>query len=290
MTTATLADQNGAETTADPHAGLPVDSFAAAAPYLRRPFTVAAVKFKPQQKLRNNTTLCVAYIDARLVIERLNLVAAGAWHAEYEPVPGGLMWAHLTVCGVTRRDVGQGQGKALVSDALKRAAVHFGVGVSLYAAPARTLPGEVKYLNDTHLNQLRGHYARWLNDRGISDFGEPLDHGDVEGAQGDPEAPPQQAEDTSPQAIDDAIGDEHINRQRAKELVDLAFTVGVQSKLQLAASHTAGDDVGDCSTKAKATTALQNLTVEQADRVEHWISRKADEIAARSAQEDETDA
>jgi hypothetical protein len=284
MTVAT-AERNGTEVATGEHDGLPVASFAQAAPLLRRPFTVAAVKFKPQQKLRNNSTLCVAYIDARLVIERLNLVVAGAWHAEYEPVPGGLMWAHLTVCGVTRRDVGQGQGKALVSDALKRAAVHFGVGVSLYAAPARTLPGEVKYLNDTHLEQLRGHYARWLNDRGIGDFGEPLDHGDVEGAQGDPEAPPQQAEDVSPEAIDDAIGDEHINRQRAKELVDLAFTVGVQSKLQLAASHTAGADVGDCSTKAKAMTALQNLTVEQADRVEHWISRKADEAASRAAQE-----
>jgi hypothetical protein len=284
MTVATAQPQRHRVATGE-HDGLPVASFAEAAPYLRRPFTVAAVKFKPQQKLRNNSTLCVAYIDARLVIERLNLVVAGAWHAEFEPVPGGLMWAHLTVCGVTRRDVGQGQGKALVSDALKRAAVHFGVGVSLYAAPARTLPGEVKYLNDTHLEQLRGHYARWLNDRGISRLRRAARPRRCRGRPGRPRGPARAGRGVSPEAIDDAIGDEHINRQRAKELVDLAFTVGVQSKLQLAASHTAGADVGDCSTKAKAMTALQNLTVEQADRVEHWISRKADEAASRAAQE-----
>jgi hypothetical protein len=278
MTTTTPVASNGVDVRDQPD--FPVDSFTQAREHLRRPCTVAAVKFKPQQKLANNTTLCVAYLDARLVIERLNLVVAGGWEPVFEPVPGGLMWCHLTVCRVTRRDVGQGQGKALVSDALKRAAVHFGIGVSLYAAPAIRLPGEVKYLNDTHLTQLRGQYKQWLEQRGVHDFGEPLDHGDVEGAQGDPEAP-EPGDESTPEAIDDAIGGEHINRQRAKQLTDLAFTVGVQAKLQLAASHTHGDDVGDCSTKTKATAALMRLTVEQADRVEQWIQRKADEQAAR---------
>jgi hypothetical protein len=114
----------------------PVDSFRDAAHHLRRPFTKHAVKFKVQAtwpKERPTSGLIVAYIDARLAIERLNLVCPHLWHARYEATGQGRMWCHLTVDGITRPDVGEGDGKGLVSDALKRAAVHFGVGVSLYA-------------------------------------------------------------------------------------------------------------------------------------------------------------
>jgi hypothetical protein len=166
----------------------PVDSFREAASHLRRPFTPAAVKFKPQSVTKTGKTLCVAYIDARLVIERLNLICPHLWHDAYEPTPKGAMWCHLTVDGITRSDVGEGQGKGLVSDALKRAGVHFGIGVSLYAVPQQYLDGEIKYLSDQHQRQLRTNYERWLKGQGIQAFGEPLDHGDAEDAVGDPEA------------------------------------------------------------------------------------------------------
>ena len=180
-------------------ARLPVDNFAEARMLLRRPFTPAAVKWKVQSEM-GSRGLIVGYIDARLVIERLNLVVGDAWTAEYEPIGRTHMWCHLTVFGTTRRDVGEGQGKALVSDALKRAAVHFGVGVSLYAIPqtimeegrgpnrlARNRKGRF-YLSDANEAFLRRRYADWLRAYGIEAFGEPFDHGDAEGSVGDPDA------------------------------------------------------------------------------------------------------
>lgn len=104
----------------------------------------------------------------------------------------------------------------------------------------------------------------------------------------DPDVNPQAATEQAPQqpagqGIDEAVDAAKIDAKRAKQLVDLAWSVGVQDKLQLAASHALGGDVGDCSVKAKATAALAKLTVGQADKVEHWLSRKADEKAASDA-------
>ena len=135
--------------------GLPVSTLREAIPYLRRPFTPEAVQFKIQTVFKDaKGCIVVGYIDARLVIERLNMVLADQWEARYTPVPEKptLMWCDIMleeISGpmvVTRRDVGEGQGatdgmrmKAAVSDSLKRAAVHFGVGVSVYALPQLTL-------------------------------------------------------------------------------------------------------------------------------------------------------
>lgn len=69
-----------------------------------------------------------------------------------------------------------------------------------------------------------------------------------------------------------------VGREIAKKMVDKAWGIAkAKSQLQLAASHTAGEDVGDCSTKAKAITALSKLSFEQAERVDNWIARKAEE-------------
>lgn len=170
----------------------PVDSFKEAAPFLRRPFTPEAVKFKVQAG-----TLAVAYIDARLVVERLNMVCPHLWHDKYEAAAKGMV-CHLTVDGITRTDYGDGYvGKGLFSDAFKRTAVKFGVGVSLYAIPATWLQdqhvkkgddGKVKSITDAGMTLLRARYATWLKDTGQGIFGEPLDHGDTEESIGDVEA------------------------------------------------------------------------------------------------------
>lgn len=70
-------------------------------------------------------------------------------------------------------------------------------------------------------------------------------------------------------------GDARITKTRAGALYKAAGRAGVLEKLQLAASHAHGDDVGDCSTEAKAATALVKLTVDQANAVAEWIERKA---------------
>jgi hypothetical protein len=95
--------------------------------------------------------------------------------------------------------------KALYSDAFKRAAVKFGVGVSLYALPrqilavnakhawAKAVPGKTdKFGNPLYRYgitekgqiELRARYERWLDAQ--SSFGKPLSHGHVEGS-ADPE-------------------------------------------------------------------------------------------------------
>jgi hypothetical protein len=196
-----MANTPAAAPPADPRLdGLPADDFGKVRMLMRAPFTPGAIRWKVQQTWRGGA-LIVGYIDARLVIERLNLLVGPNWSDQYEPTTGGNMWCHLTVCGVTRSDVGEGKGKALVSDALKRAAVHFGVGVSLYAIPRMMLnPGEL--LKDTGRTDPNGKpryeitakggdwlyqsYTAWLAGAGQA-FGEPFDHGDVRDAQGDVE-------------------------------------------------------------------------------------------------------
>jgi hypothetical protein len=182
----------------------PVDSFREAAPHLRRPFTPQAVKFKVQATWpKDNPTggLIVAYIDARLAVERLNLIVPHLWHDDYEPA-GKFLGCALTVDGITRRDVGQElmNLKGLYSDAFKRAAVKFGVGVSLYAIPKmmlnvsdghlkprRTRDGASLELTPAGEKYVRSLYSRWLSEHGVQAFGEPLDHGDSDDAQGDAE-------------------------------------------------------------------------------------------------------
>jgi hypothetical protein len=168
---------------------------------LRRPFTPAAVRFKPQTwNIERKTGIAICYIDARLVVERLNRVAGLDWHDEYELLQAQTMLCRLTVAGTTRQDVGvtetsaAGGLKALYSDALKRAGVRFGVGVSLYAVPQMQLhendlwfkrDGKPGGLKDQGQFRLRGIYERWLDARGREAFGEPLDHGDVDDSVGE---------------------------------------------------------------------------------------------------------
>jgi hypothetical protein len=169
--------------------------------YLRRPFTPEAIKWKVQSNFGEKGCLVVGYIDARLVIERLNLLLPALWYDRYTPLDGSFVQCELTVDGVTRIDVGQGAGKAGYSDALKRAGVKFGVGVSLYAIPRAELwvdqhgsyvksrknkKGELVFdITAAGDAALRDRYAKWLDTPSGQNFGEPLDHGDVEGAAGD---------------------------------------------------------------------------------------------------------
>ena len=184
---------------------LPVETLAEAAPYLRRPFTAEAIKFRPV-----GGGLVVAYVDARLVGERLNAVIPNKWETRFEPYPGGKqIVCHLTVDGVTRSDVGtQGGGsnidpvKVGFSDAFKRAGVHFGIAVSVYAlrrtyisdlpANGTTGDGKSKMITREGETWLRRGYRKWLVGEGKdgNPFGEALPHGDEEGAVGDPEAAP----------------------------------------------------------------------------------------------------
>lgn len=192
-----------------PEVSFPVDSFNEALTHLRRPFTPEAVKWKVQNAWASGGVV-VGYIDARLVIERLNLVCGSAWKDEYEFIPGTKdAICQLTVFEITRPDIGSSShsNKGIFSDSFKRAAVKFGVGVSLYAMKAVMLNASDKPGLDSNdrpelLNKgktksgkadirLTAEVEKWLAEsyRGWlekgTDFGNPLDHGDVAGSAGD---------------------------------------------------------------------------------------------------------
>lgn len=137
--------------------------------------------------------MAITYIDARLVAGRLNHVCPEVWAPEFVPHPSGRgLICKLTVGGITRTDYGTSDyenAKGDFSDALKRAAVHFGVGESLYVVPKMVLR-EGEHLRKDKRGKyqmtaqgegyLRNQYTAWLDGGGVKAFGEALDHGDVE--------------------------------------------------------------------------------------------------------------
>lgn len=124
------------------------DSVRAITEALANPFELSEVKFKPQS-VKGNRALALAYVDARAIEDRLDAVLGVAgWQDEYEALPDGSVVCRLRLKidgeWVTKMDVGspsdQPDGgdrrKAAFSDALKRAAVKFGIGRYLYRLPA----------------------------------------------------------------------------------------------------------------------------------------------------------
>jgi hypothetical protein len=77
-------------------ADLPVFSIREAIPHLRRPFAPAAVRWKVQTEWGRGAVV-IAYIDARLVVERLNAVCPTMWETRYEASPEGGLRCHLTL-------------------------------------------------------------------------------------------------------------------------------------------------------------------------------------------------
>jgi hypothetical protein len=115
---------------------------------LSAPFDVKEVKFKPQS-VKGNRALALAYIDCRVIQDRLDdVLGVENWMDEYEILTDGSVMCRLKLKlngeWVTKVDVGSpseqpDQGdrlKAAFSDALKRAAVKFGIGRYLYRLPA----------------------------------------------------------------------------------------------------------------------------------------------------------
>lgn len=92
----------------------------------------------------------LGYIDSRLAMDKLDLLDSN-WSSRMEPITlngeQGIRCT-LTVNGISREDVGVPSNteplKGAFSDALKRAAVHFGIGRELYDLPHIAVQVEVK--------------------------------------------------------------------------------------------------------------------------------------------------
>lgn len=176
---------------------------------LRRPFRPSEVQYKIQAAGPKGV-VCVAYIDARHVSERLNYIVCKfpgfAWGNTFHTVHEGDKLKGIE-CEVklvynpedgssfeaTHEDVGafdnvneeQHGLKAVYSDAFKRAAVHCGIGVSLYSHPFSFISYEnrdsIRWKNEKAVGltdqgelRLRKTYAKWLEKEGIKKFGTPI--------------------------------------------------------------------------------------------------------------------
>ncbi|HZU39005.1 MAG TPA: Rad52/Rad22 family DNA repair protein, partial [Gemmataceae bacterium] len=116
---------------------------------LATPFDLASVKFKPAV-VNGNRCLALAYVDARVIQDRLDeVLGVEGWQDDYEILSDGSVVCRLRLRlgedWVTKVDVGSPSEqpdsgdrlKAAFSDALKRAAVKFGVGRYLYRLPSQ---------------------------------------------------------------------------------------------------------------------------------------------------------
>lgn len=111
---------------------------------LAAPFAENEVDFLPRGSA-NGKARALPYIDARSVMRRLDaVVGPGNWSFDFDllSATGKMVKGKLTVLGVTKCDAGESndEGEALksaVSDAIKRTAVHFGIGRYLYYLPAQ---------------------------------------------------------------------------------------------------------------------------------------------------------
>lgn len=114
---------------------------------LSKPFPDGVVSCKPQS-VKGNRALAVFYIDARDVMDRLDAtVGVAGWRDSYRLLTDGSVQCKLKVkigdVWIAKEDVGSPSDqpdcgdrlKAAFSDALKRAAVKFGIGRFLYELP-----------------------------------------------------------------------------------------------------------------------------------------------------------
>lgn len=107
---------------------------------LAGPFGEDEIEFLPRA-VKGDKALAIPYLDARAVMNRLDrVVGAGNWSFAWDPITtdGKMVRGKLTVLGVTYEDAGEAATedellKSAVSDALKRCAVHVGIGRYLYA-------------------------------------------------------------------------------------------------------------------------------------------------------------
>lgn len=151
---------------------------------LSRPFPWSQVGAKPVVKSQDGSkVLAVAYVEARAVIDRLNSLVV--WEDDYwllqnpsDDVAEGQerLWAvecRLTIHppagdggrAVTRKDVGEGATlKAAYSDALKRAAVKFGVGLYLYDLPQVWVPAKNGFITPEGREKAIQTWKQYLGD------------------------------------------------------------------------------------------------------------------------------
>lgn len=148
---------------------LPVDLSRLAAP-----FPPDAISWRVGSTNSDKTKgLALAYIDARDVMDRLDAVCGvTGWQNEFIETPKGRIMCRIgirTADGWVWKGDGAGETdveseKGAISDALKRAAVHWGVGRYLYSLPATWVQieqrGKSSIIKDSERARLRAVAAK----------------------------------------------------------------------------------------------------------------------------------
>ena len=146
---------------------------------LGAPFPESELEFLPRVQ-SGGKAMGLPYIDARSVMARLDAAVGPAnWSFDFDVVTPDAkrVKGRLTVLGVTKCDAGEASGedevlKAAVSDALKRCAVHFGIGRYLYHLPPAWAPYDAQKRRFTEAPRLDPVAVRnALARSGISDIG-----------------------------------------------------------------------------------------------------------------------
>lgn len=133
---------------------------------LAAPFAPDEIEWKPMV-VSGNRALAAAYIDARAVQDRLDqVVGPENWQDDYKPLEDGSVVCRLRVRindqWIAKTDVGSqsdqkdagDRRKAAFSDALKRAAVKFGIGRYLYRLPSQWVDYDAHKKQFTRVPQL----------------------------------------------------------------------------------------------------------------------------------------
>lgn len=135
---------------------------------LEAPFTEIQWKIQTLSK-DSSKGMVVGYIDARDVAARLDSVGV-TWSDSYTVLQMASTWVvecRLTVDGITRTDVGTGDGeesaKSAYSDAFKRAAVKFGIGRYLYDLPTSWVAVENRQITKDAMASLHAAYNRLIS-------------------------------------------------------------------------------------------------------------------------------
>lgn len=139
--------------------------------FLSAPFPLDAVHWRvqgqPYEREGKYSAMALAYLDARDVMDRLDEVCGKAgWQSHFEETPKGRVICRLSIFidgqWVTKSD-GAGDTdvegeKGGISDALKRAAVSWGVGRYLYRLDSPWVPCEVTKKGD------KVYWKKWAVD------------------------------------------------------------------------------------------------------------------------------
>lgn len=106
---------------------------------LAEPFPAGEVQWRVEALSKDKRrAMVVPYVDARTVLDRLDeVLGPSGWADSYEVLEAKeanyAVRCRLTLLDIAKEDVGEGDSlKAAFSDALKRAAVKFGIGRYLY--------------------------------------------------------------------------------------------------------------------------------------------------------------